>query len=174
MRMMGGGYVKGMMGMWGRGGILEILAVDHMNTAVNDRLFHRLQALFAAYHQFTQRKNKVRFQSQRIVLLTVIAVDVHGVDILSAGGPMWITCPCRRSTSGAYSASGSQMIISSSVTRKALAISRFARNFCRAGSAQNQPFGFFSFLRSTMIRLLDRAFSRSTAILFRSGTIPAW
>ena len=57
-----------------------------MNTAVNDRLFHRLQALFSAYHQFTQRQNKVSFQRQRIVLLTVIAVDVHGVDILGAGG----------------------------------------------------------------------------------------
>lgn len=68
-----------------RGGILKILAVDHMNTAVNDRLFYRLQTLFAAHHQLTQRKNKVRLQCQRIVLLTVIAVDVHGVDILSAG-----------------------------------------------------------------------------------------
>ena len=56
-----------------------------MNTAVNNRLFYRLQALFAAHHQFTQRKNKVSFQCQRIVLLAVIAVDVHGVDILSAG-----------------------------------------------------------------------------------------
>ena len=69
-----------------RGGILEILAVDHMNTAVNDCLFYRLQTLFAAHHQLTQRKNKVSFQRQRIVLLTVIAVDVHGVDILRAGG----------------------------------------------------------------------------------------
>ena len=56
-----------------------------MNTAVNDRLFYRLQTLFSAHHQLTQRKNKVRLQRQRIVLLTVIAVDVHGVDILSAG-----------------------------------------------------------------------------------------
>ena len=62
-----------------------LIIVDHMNTAVNDRLFYRLQTLFAAHHQLTQRKNKVRLQRQRIVLLTVIAVDVHGVDILSAG-----------------------------------------------------------------------------------------
>ena len=37
-----------------RGGILEILAIDHMDAAVNDRLFHRLQAFFASHHQFAQ------------------------------------------------------------------------------------------------------------------------
>ena len=68
-----------------RDGVLEILAVDHMDAAVNDRLFHRLQALFAADHQFAQGQHKVGFQSQRVVLLRVVAVDVHRVDILGAG-----------------------------------------------------------------------------------------
>ena len=68
-----------------RDGILEILAIDHMDAAVNDRLFHRLQALFAAHHQFAQGQHKVGFQSQRVVLLRVVAVDVHRVDILGAG-----------------------------------------------------------------------------------------
>ena len=67
------------------GGILEILAIDHMDAAVNDRLFHRLQTLFAAHHQFAQGQHKVGFQSQRVILFRVVAVDVHRVDILGAG-----------------------------------------------------------------------------------------
>ena len=67
------------------GGILEILAIDHMDAAVNDRLFHRLQALFTAHHQFAQGQHKVGFQSQRVVLFRVVAIDVHRVDILGAG-----------------------------------------------------------------------------------------
>lgn len=67
-------------------GILEIFAVDGMDTAVDDRFLHRLQALFATHYQFAQGQHKVSFQSQRIVLLTVIAVNVQRVDILSAGG----------------------------------------------------------------------------------------
>ena len=68
-----------------RDGILEIFAIDHMDAAVNDRFFHRLQPLFAADHQFAQGQHKVGFQSQRIVLLRVVTVDVHRVDILRAG-----------------------------------------------------------------------------------------
>ena len=56
-----------------------------MDAAVNDRLFHWLQALLAAHHQFAQGQYKVGFQSQRVVLLRVVAVDVHRVDILGAG-----------------------------------------------------------------------------------------
>ena len=57
-----------------------------MNTAVNDRLFYRLQALFSAHHQLTQRKNKVSFQGQGIIFLGVVGIDVHGVDELGAVG----------------------------------------------------------------------------------------
>ena len=56
-----------------------------MDAAVNDRLFHRLQALFAAHHQFAQGQHKVGFQSQRVILFRIVAVDVHRVDILGTG-----------------------------------------------------------------------------------------
>ena len=57
-----------------------------MHTAVNDGFFHRQQTFLAAHHQLTQRKNKVGFQGQRIILLGVVGVDVHGVDKLGAVG----------------------------------------------------------------------------------------
>ena len=66
-------------------GVLKISAVDGVDAAVDDRLFYRLQALLATHHQFTERKHKVGFQCQRIVLLAVIAVDVQRVDVLGAG-----------------------------------------------------------------------------------------
>ena len=69
-----------------RGGILEILAIDHMDAAVNDRLFHWLQALLAAHHQFAQGKDKVGFQGKRTILLGVVGVNVHRVDELGAVG----------------------------------------------------------------------------------------
>ena len=51
------------------------------------------------------------------------------------------------------------MIISSSVTRNALQISRFAlKDLPEPGVPRIRPLGFFSFFRSTMIKLLDRAF----------------
>ena len=52
-----------------RAGISEIFAVDQMDTTVNDRLFHREQTFLAADHQFTQGKNKVCFQGQRVIFL---------------------------------------------------------------------------------------------------------
>ncbi len=69
-----------------------------------------------------------------------------------------ITCPCSRSTRGAYSDSGSHTMMSSVVSRKQLAISRLAeKDLPEPGVPKIRPLGFFSFLRSTMIRLLDRA-----------------
>ena len=52
-----------------RPGIVEILLVNLMNTAVNDRLFHRLEAVLSAHHKLAQGKNKIRFQGNGIVLL---------------------------------------------------------------------------------------------------------
>lgn len=50
--------------------------------------------------------------------------------------------------------------LSSSVTKKALAISRFAEKLLpEPGVPKIRPLGFFSFFRSTIIRLLDKAFS---------------
>ena len=71
---------------------------------------------------------------------------------------MRITCPCRRSTSGAYSASGSQMMMSSCVTKKALEISRLAlKDLPLPGVPRIRPLGFFKSFRSTIIKLLLRA-----------------
>ena len=42
-----------------RDGILEVLLVDLMDTAVDDRLFNRLQALLAADNQFAERQDEV-------------------------------------------------------------------------------------------------------------------
>ena len=55
-----------------------------MHTAVNDRLFHREQTFLAADNQFAQRKNKVRFQGQRIIFFRIVGVNVHRVDELGA------------------------------------------------------------------------------------------
>ena len=69
-----------------------------------------------------------------------------------------MTCPPSRMTSGEYSLSGSATMISSSVTRNALAISRLAeKDFPEPGVPRIRPLGFLSFFLSTMIRLLDRA-----------------
>ena len=59
-----------------------------------------------------------------------------------------------------YSASGSQMMMSSSVTRNTLAISRFAAKLLPLpGVPRMRPLGFLRRLRSTMMRLFERAFS---------------
>ena len=84
---------------------------------------------------------------------------------MSIGFTYWVdtgesctTCPPSRFTRGAYSASGSVMIMSSLVVRKALAISRLALKLLPLpGTPKKSPFGFFRRLRSAMIKLLDRA-----------------
>ena len=61
-------------------------------------------------------------------------------------GLILMTCPFSRFTSGEYSPSGSLIIISSSVTRNALAISRFAEKLLpEPGVPRISPLGFFSF-----------------------------
>ena len=85
---------------------------------------------------------------------------------------MWMTCPClpRRSTSAPYSASGSQIRMSSFVVRNTLMISRLAeKDFPLPGVPRISPLGFFSSLRSTMIRLLLRAFRPQY-----SASLPVW
>ena len=69
-----------------RAGVRKIFAVDQMHTAINDGFFHRQQPFFAAYHQFTQRKNKVGFQRKRIIFLRIVGIDVHGIDELGTVG----------------------------------------------------------------------------------------
>ena len=57
-----------------------------MHTAVDDGFLHRQQPFLAAHHKLAQGKDKVSFQGQRIVLLGVVGVNVHGVDELGAVG----------------------------------------------------------------------------------------
>ena len=51
-----------------RSGIVEILLINLMDAAVNNRLFHRLEAVLSAHHKLAQGKNKIRFQGDGIVL----------------------------------------------------------------------------------------------------------
>jgi len=69
-----------------RAGVGKIFAINQMHTAVNDGFLHRQQTLLAAHHQLTQRKDKVGFQGQRIILLGVVGIDVHGIDELGTVG----------------------------------------------------------------------------------------
>ena len=45
-----------------RHGVGQIIPVNHADTAVDDGLFHRLQALLAAYDQLAQGEDEVGFQ----------------------------------------------------------------------------------------------------------------
>ena len=66
-----------------RHGVSQIIPVDHADTAVDDGLFHRLQALLAAYDQLAQGEDEVGFQRQRILIVAVVQVQVHGVDVVA-------------------------------------------------------------------------------------------
>ena len=73
---------------------------------------------------------------------------------------IFMTWPLNFCTRGAYSPSGSQTMMSSSVASMTLAISLFAENdFPDPGVPRISPLGFLSFFLSAMIRLLDKALS---------------
>ena len=73
-------------------------------------------------------------------------------------GDILMTCPSRRFTNGKYSASGSQMRISSFVFRNTPRIERFAEKlFPLTGVPKIMPFGVFSLLRSARIILPETA-----------------
>ena len=75
-------------------------------------------------------------------------------------GLILTTWPPRYSTIARYSLSGSEMMISSSVTRKEFTISLLAaKDLPAPGVPRIRPFGFLSFFLSTMIRLFERALS---------------
>ena len=42
--------------------VSQIIPINHADTAVDDGLFHRLQALLAAYDQLAQGEDEVGFQ----------------------------------------------------------------------------------------------------------------
>ena len=65
-----------------RGGVCKERSVHIPNGAVNDGLFHGLQALFAADNKLAEGKDKVGFQGKRVVVLGVVEVNIHRVHIL--------------------------------------------------------------------------------------------
>ena len=66
--------------------LIEISLIHHANTTVDDGLFDGLEALSAADDELTKGKNKVRLQGQWALILGIVQVDVHGIDVMSAGG----------------------------------------------------------------------------------------
>ena len=65
-------------------GVCKKLLIDHANTAVNDGLLNRLQAVLAADNQLTHGEDEVGFQRQRVFLFGVVRVDVQRIDIIRA------------------------------------------------------------------------------------------
>ena len=75
-------------------------------------------------------------------------------------GLILITWPPNLAVKAEYSDSGSEIIMSSSVTRKLFAISLLAENdFPEPGVPRISAFGFLSFFLSTIIMLFERALS---------------
>ena len=122
--------------------VLEIGLVNLMNAAVDNCLFYRLQAFFAAYDQLTQRKDEICFQGNRIIFFRIIRVDVHRVDILRAGRadfndlPLKFLHQCR--------VLGFRIAHNYIVIRHQERIGDFTlgrEGFTGTGSTQNQPVG---------------------------------
>ena len=67
-----------------RTGIIEIRLIDLMHTAVDDRLFDRLQSFLAADYQLAERQDEVSFQGDRIIFFGIVHIDVHRVNVLRA------------------------------------------------------------------------------------------
>ena len=65
-----------------RVGVSKERSVHIPNSAVNDGFFHGLQALFSTDNKLAKGKDKVGFQSKRVVVLAVIEVYIHRVHIL--------------------------------------------------------------------------------------------
>ena len=61
------------------------MLIDLVHTTVNYRLFDGLQTILTPNDQLTEGKNEVRLQCQRIIILGIGRVDIHGVDIVGAG-----------------------------------------------------------------------------------------
>ncbi len=65
-------------------GVCKELLIDHTDTAVNDGLLNRLQAVLAADNQLAHGENEVGFQRQRVFLFGVVRVDVQWIDVIRA------------------------------------------------------------------------------------------
>ena len=67
-----------------RFGVCKKILIDHADTAVNDGLLNRLQAVLAADNQLTHGEDEVGFQRQRVFLFGVVRVDVQRIDVIRA------------------------------------------------------------------------------------------
>ena len=65
--------------------MLEVMLIDLVDAAVDDRLLHRLQSLLAAHDQLAQRQDEIRLQGNRVIVVGVIHVNVHGINELIRG-----------------------------------------------------------------------------------------
>ena len=66
--------------------VAEIIPVHHAHTAVDDGLFHRHEAVLAAHDQLAEGEDEVGFQAQRVFIVAVIEIQVHGIDVVRACG----------------------------------------------------------------------------------------
>ena len=62
------------------------IPVDEPHTAVDHRLFDRLQTILAAHHQLAQGQQKIRLHRKRALVLVHIQPDVHRVDMAGGAG----------------------------------------------------------------------------------------
>ena len=69
-----------------RAGVLQVLPVDHVDTAVHNGFLHRLQTRLTAHDQLLEGEDEVAFQCQRVIILGVVEGQVHGIDVLVGGG----------------------------------------------------------------------------------------
>ena len=69
-----------------RAGVVEVVPVHQPDAAVDHCFLHRLEAVFAAHHNVAEGQQEVHLQRQRILIVRVVQVEVHGVDVLLAGG----------------------------------------------------------------------------------------
>ena len=68
-----------------RNRVFKVLLVNNRQAPVDDRLFLRLDAVPASHDQLTEREDEIRLEAQRVVVIGIIQVDVHGIDIIVAG-----------------------------------------------------------------------------------------
>ena len=68
-----------------RARVCEIVAVDEPDTAVDDGLFHGLEALFRPDDDVAEGEDEVHLERQGVVVVGVVQVQVHRVHILLRG-----------------------------------------------------------------------------------------
>lgn len=66
-------------------GLIQIGLINHAHAPVDDGLFNGLEALSTADDELTQGENEVGFQGQRTFVLGVVQIDVHGINVVTAG-----------------------------------------------------------------------------------------